>query len=155
MVAVVKVDHLTHVGLVDHLSTIANSATSDEPGRKLVVEGLPYSDAMVEELHVERGDHVLPVIIVGRKEYDGLSLLVIAVDELAVDEAVAALDGWRCGEKVVNEFDGYVGQMAVILSFYLTALGIVFFRKRRSKVSPRHLLAVAHKIVNNKIDYIS
>ena len=73
-------DVVTHVGLVDDLGTIACASPCDESSDAFVVEGFSNTDAVMEELHVERTDHVLPIAVVSRHEDNGTPLLVIAVD---------------------------------------------------------------------------
>jgi len=54
-------------------------------------------------------DHILPVVVVGGKEYDGLPLFVVAVHQLAVHHPVAAFEGRGRGKEVVDKLHGDVG----------------------------------------------
>ena len=105
-------------------------------------------------LEVEGGNHILPVVVMRRKEDDTLPFLIVVVDKLAVDKMVAAQDAARRGIEVVNALDKEVADMAVVVLLELTQLGTRAVGVGIAQVGARHLQAVAHQIVYNNIKYV-
>lgn len=135
---------LPHGGLVDNFGAKAGAPTGDIARHRLVVKRFAHTDGEEPYLEVERGNHILPVVVVRGHQDDALPLFVIGIDQLAVDKTIAFEDALGRGIKIMQPFDKQVADVAVIVLLQLQKLGVIAVGERVAKIGTRHLAAIAH-----------
>ena len=151
---VVERDHIADSIGIDHLGAEASAATEHPRFQKFVAQGLPHPDTMMEKLHVERSDHILPTVVMGRHQHHTPTLLVVAGHQIAVGHTVALHYPAPRGEEIPNTLDKDIAEVMIETVFELTALLLAFLRERNGKVASHHLGAVTQNLIGNQIDYV-
>ena len=151
MVFVVVGHLLPHIGLVHNLGAEPAAAAGGVFGHRFVVQRFSHPDAVVHKLEVKRGNHVLPVVVVGRHQHHALPSVIVFVHQLSVGEMVSFHDACGAGVEVVQGLHQQVAQVVVVGAFDMPPLLVAAVGVGAKQILARHLAAVAHQIVDDGV----
>jgi hypothetical protein len=147
MVSVVEIHDLSHGVCIDHLGP-EPCPTPEHPWFKhLVAQRFPHSYPMVKELHIERGDHILPTIVMGGHEDNRPALIEIRSQEFTIFHPIALHNtAGRCKE-VVDALHQQITQMVVETVLYIPQFSFILLGEGCSKIPSNNFLSIAYEPV--------
>ena len=148
--SVVVAHGLPDVSLIYDFCAKARPACSDELAETFVVEGFPDTDGVVADTAVERGYHVLPIVVVCRHQDDASVLVVVGLKDFGIFKDVAFPYLPQMSAKIECPFNQEVGHVAVVLPLDFSFLALAHVGERTLQVAANHFESVASHVVNNR-----
>ena len=150
MPTVVVLHHLPDVGLVDNLRPIAGAASRDKLAETLIVQRLANTNGMVTDAAIERGYHVLPVVVVSRHQHNTLVGQIVRLQDIRIVEDITLGDLPQRSAEIVYALGQEIHHVAVVSALEAASETLVPVGETAVDVAPHHLDPISEHIVDKR-----